>query len=575
MTRSRSSTFLLIVFLALGGAGAAAAWFALADDVTPPGLVLEVDAVDRPQVEIENADGTNSRLVDVEPERSDFVAGETSVAFPLEVELRLVQRGTFEQEEGLPPIGSGADARLRGSIYAEDGSGMRATVKLIGGPNEGRVLQCDKDGAYGAFDLYPGLAIVRVETPRGHVAEREIRLRRHAEEICTIGFGQPASIYGEVTTRDGHPIEGAEVRISGHETISDEKGEFYLPRVASGKALAVVSKPGYALYRETVPVPRGRVVTKDRLSFRLSPGATLEVTVLENVGAREPAKLFILPAGGQRVNMDRGQRTFPWHLVNPVEIFPGASAVVDDLPDGRVNLRLFHSGAVANPRQTAIRLVGGSKRQAVLHLEPTQQLRGKVLREGAPVAGAKVMLEAPNRFDATVGALGANPEFAQGMILGHVPSAVQSVRSDSRGAFVFTSYAAVTSTYYLSAETTDGAWHANRVVRADETDIEVELEPTLTREAQLRIRLAGRHQGLPVEVTVNGAPRDSFELAPEDDLWLGDLAPGRWVIDVNWHGEPVLRSQSLKLDETEELHLVLPDGALHGQTEEERKRAGR
>jgi hypothetical protein len=78
-----------------------------------------------------------------------------------------------------------------------------------------------------------------------------------------------------------------------------------------------------------------------------------------------------------------------------------------------------------------------------------------------------------------------------------------------------------------------------------------------------------------VEVTVNGAPRDSFELAPEDDLWLGDLAPGRWVIDVNWHGEPVLRSQSLKLDETEELHLVLPDGALHGQTEEERKRAGR
>lgn len=575
MTRSRSSTLLLILFLVLGGAGAVAAWFVLAEDPAPPGLVLEVDAVDLPQLEPEDAD-TSSRLVAAaEPDRPAFTAGQTSVVFPLEVDLQLVQRGSFEREEGLLPIGSGADARLRGNIYGEDGAGLRATVTLVGGPNEGRVLRCDNEGAYGAFDLYPGLAIVRVETPRGHVAEQEVLLRGHAEEICTIGFGQPATIYGEVTTLDGQPIEGARVRISGHEAMSDDKGEFYLPGIASGKALAVVEKPGYARYRETVPVPRGAVVTKDRLSFRLSPGANLEVTVLENVGAREPAKLFILPAGGQRVNMDRGQRTYPWHLVNPVEIFPGGSTLIEDLPDGRVNLRLFHSGAVANPRQTAVKLVGGTVRQAVLHLEPAQQLRGQVLREGKPVAGATVTLEAPNRFSATIGALGTSSEFAQGMIIGHMPSAVQRVRTDDRGSFVFTSYASITSSYYLFAETTDHAWHANRVVRADETDIEVELEPTVAREVRLRIRLAGRYQGLPVEVRVSGAPRDPFELAPDDDLWIDGLEPGRWVVDVSWHGEPVIRGQSLQLEESEELRLVLPDGALHGQTEEERRRAGR
>lgn len=577
MGSSSKSLPLLAVVLALVVGGGGVAWLVLRQDVAfdslAPGARAPAGAVDPIESE---APPESRELVAIGPveEPSGAEPREaTTVVHPLELELSLIQRGNFDLQEGLPAVGTGATARLRGHLFGPDGRGLEGSVTFVAGTNEGRVLRCDATGEYGAADLYAGLGVVRCQTNHGYVAEREVRLRPRTEEVLTVGFGHPASVYGAVVDGENMPIEGADVRLDGLETRTDERGEFHFPSVASGSALAIVSKPGFATYREVVPIPRGRVVEAGRLRFRLEPGASLEITVLEIVGAREQAEVYLIPTGGQPVNREAGQRTFPWYRVNPVRIHPGGTALVEDLPEGRVALMLFHSGAVANPRQSAVKLSRGSKRQVVLHLEPAQQLRGRVLREGNPVSGAWATLEAPDRTGATIAALAAGPEILQSMVLPHVAAGVQRVRTDDSGRFFFTVFPEFTSRYYLSASTTDGTWSGNRVVAADAGDVELPLERTRT-EGRLHVAMAGRYQGLPVRVRVDGAPRDPIDLAAEDQLWIDHLVPGTWRVDASWDDVAVLRGQIVEVVRDAELDLVLPAGALHGQTDEERRRAG-
>ena len=540
MTRSRQ-TALLLLFLSLVAAGGALAWWSSREAPIEAGG-LDIDRAAPDVSSMPQASQELDALVEREVQSTD---DPTTVVWPLEVDLRLIEHGTFEIPQGATPLASGANAEMKGNVYSPQGVGEQATVEFIAGPNAGRVLTCDADGAYGASDLYGGLSIVEIKTPTGRVAQREVLLREFAESPLTIGFGRPASVYGTVVDARNEPLADASVLLDGREMITDENGEFYFPTVASGKALAIVSKPGYATYREVVPLTAGFVVEPGKLSFRLERGASLEVSVQEAIGAREPAWVYVIPSGGQRVNSVRGQRTFPWYSVNPVRVFPGSSTLVEDLPAGRVELVLFHSGAVAKPRSVAATLTAGQTKSQILHLEPAQQLFGTVSSEGVPVARAHVRLEAPHRSKATTKALRKRHDFGREIVMPHVPAALQEVRSDEKGRFVFTTYPDSADIYYLTAETDDGRWRASRAVQLDEADLDIELEQVSSRLSSIEIAMPRRYQGLPVEVRVQGEPRAKYELAAVDPLKVAELEKGTWRLDLRWNGEYVERGATV------------------------------
>ncbi len=570
MSRDQESSKLLAVVVLLAAAGAAAFFFLgrAATDVAPQAVVSVEPGDPLPT----RAPGPEDEMV--EPARRPEGAP-TSVVWPLEVDCSFLSSDAFERAEGMLAVGSGASASLVGSIYSATGKPEEgATVTFLAGANQGRVLVCDSTGAYGASDLYGGLSILSIETPSGSVAEREVRLRELTEARVSVGFGSPGAVYGKVKDREGNPIEGAQVRIDGKESLTDHEGIFHVPYVASGSALTIVEKEGYALYREILPVTHDFVLTPDKVTFVLHPAARLSLSVAENIGAREPALVYLLPGGGQRVNDVMGQRTFPWHRINPVEVFPGGTTVVDGLPAGRVDIFLFHSGGTASPPQSSVRLAAGQERAEVLHLAPTGQIHGRVVRDGVGVAGAQVRLEAPNRTAATLTAIGRTSTVLQSAVLPHLPPALQEVQADSKGRFVFTAYPG-TKGYYLSATSPDGKWSGTDVVRPDVENLELSLSPIAAEQGDLVLSMKGRYQGLPVKLRVRGTPRDLFELSAEEDLLVAGLERGTWRVRVLWNGDELERGALVKIGaEPASLELGLPEGAVHGQTEFERTRSG-
>ncbi len=572
-------TFVLLIVLGLAALGASLWWLdrGAVDSVTRPKPV-EIEVAPAPLPEVAPRDEVREELTPEAP--PDEVLLGTSVIWPLEVQLTLVARAEFGATDGTPPPGTGASAGLQGHLWGPSDEGLRGSITFTAGSNRGRALTCDAEGAFGASDLYPGLNIVRVETSVGFSAEREVRLRARQEELLNIGFGRPAVVSGSVLDTQGVAVVGAEVTLDGHAGTTNDEGVFYFPEVASGMALATVFKAGFARYREIVPISAGRMIEKDQLQFRLSPSASLEV-VLEGAAGdmHSPAKVFLFPVGPQRVNSARGQQTFPWHLVSPVELYPGGSKVIDGLPDGHLLLAVFRPGAVAERPYVKVRIYEGRTTQQVVKLLPGPALRGRVLRGGEPVTGARVRLEAPNRQSASELVLNKDPEFNQELVFPHLPSGLQEVSTDASGHFELTLFSDVSTGYYLTAETLDGLWRAGRSVRTDESaEIEIELERASQNVASLRLGLSPRFQGLPVAVRVMGAPRDPFELEPKaEELSIENLEEGTWRVDVTWHGEDLLENLLVQVGQDKEhsLFVKLPPGAVDGQTAEERRRAGR
>ena len=163
------------------------------------------------------------------------------------------------------------------------------------------------------------------------------------------------------------------------------------------------------------------------------------------------------------------------------------------------------------------------------------------------------------------------------MILQQLPPSLQETVSDSRGRFTFTSYRDTSRGYYLSAESRDGKLRGTCVVPPDTAQADFTLHPVSEARGELEITMKGRYQGLPVQVRVNEAPRDSFVLAAGRELTIDELDAGTWRLDVRWH-ERYLRQSELVViegDAATELAVILPKGALHGQSEDARLRVGR
>lgn len=565
---------LLILTLILAGAGTAV-WFAEGEPQEPktllPAQASGPSAGSGLKAREEGA-GRVDGLTLQGPDRPGGTGLATTVEHPLEVRLVLVKEGQFDGGE-LPPPRSDANARLRGFVRGNKGTGIPSKVTFLAGPNQGRELQSDPEGRFGATDLFQGLSLVRVEAGVGLVSEREVSLRQLSESELNLDMSQRAAAYvsGTVTDTSGAPLEGAEVSMDGGRTLTDVNGEFDFPRITPGKVPVVVKKHGYAHSYQMFHVVHGRAISRDKLTFPLSRGVDLELRLEAAVGSPGPVQVFIMPVGGSSVVTSLGARTYPWHQVNPIEVHPGGSTLVEGLQEGHVSLLAFHPGAIASPPLVNKNLLAGRKNQHLVRLRaaPTA-IRGLVRgADGRPLSGASVRLEDPARtFASSRATQQSRPDLMTGAMTQHLPAAVQETKTNKTGHFVLTAYPKISvKGYYLTIVSPDRTERAIRVVPAAKAQLEIDLEKIEETAGSFSIRMGGRYQGLPVDVTINGQPSGRRILPAEEDLRVDGLVPGLWRMEIWWHQDRLEPGKQLQVEpgrETQE-RLVLPLAAIEGR----------
>jgi len=564
MTRSSQTLLLLGFFLAATCAGAYIFFGteleeqALAEVALVP--VSKGDPLKHGEVVVTKPREVAPRTKTVEP---------TTVLWPLELDLDIVSPSYLpESSEGQRP-GAGRRARLIGNIADARGEPVLAKVEFVSGANMGRVLFCGTDGSFGANDLYPGLAIVRVSATGIVGSRREIVLRQNTEYTLNIGYGRPGAVQGEVVDAQGVGIEDAKVIIDGLATRTDAEGYFYLGGLASDRALLEIEAPGYSGVRDVVGITAEFTIPRGRLVYRLERSADLEIVLKTDIGAKENAQVVILPSDTKQI------RRFPWYLTNPVEITPGTSITVRDLPVGAVTVRVYHRGALAIPAERLINLRSGVSNRVEVELQPAPVLRGIVTQNGKAVPGARVKLEAPDRVAATLSYFRTAHWFLESEVLPTFPFAVQEVLADGNGAFMFTAWPEVSESRYLEAWSLDGQAWGGRFVGPDDSEVNLEIQPLERGRAELHIDLPDRTQALEIKLTINGTPAESFSIAAGEDLVIDQLLEGTWNVKARWYDEVLLNEPNLELDGVRTLRSTLPERAIVGDNREAWERAGR
>lgn len=554
----------LLVLFALGGLGTGA-WLLLRTPDGPRPLAPEVSIGPRPGP-LEPAPGATPRLESV-VENPTHAANR--VAFPLELELELLRADASVSAPGVPPLGSAATARLRGSVFSGVGTPVAAEVRFEAGPNQGRVLQCDSTGRFGATDLYPGLAVVRVRGVNIVGSQRIVRLRQKTESEFNLGYGRLTEVTGEVQTREGQALAGAKVSFDGQEAETDERGVFHFDGVASGQVLVLVQKAGYASVQEELSVPAGKKIERGQLRYALDKGARIVVHLPDRIRGDVQALCFLGADKGQG-----SQRNYPWFLVNPVKIWPGGEQTIEDLPPGNVWLRVFHSGAQSKPRMKTVALGPAAEVDVTIEFEPAPTIHGTVTRGGTPVNRAEITLEAADRLRATLAAFDApNEFFVESDVRPDAPPAVEVALSDAAGHYEISSWESAAKERYLVARADGGRLVATRILRGGESEVNLELAAASAGDGLLRLTLPERTQVLPVRIAVNGERRQPIELPPGQDLRVPDLVRGRWKLSARWNGEVLANGKELEVLGETALPLDLPEGAIAGQDAQTQKRA--
>lgn len=515
-----------------------------------------------------------SEVHDVLPVATPVAGGstETTVAWPVEVELELLEPAERLRGEGVDPLGSGRSARLRGQVTVGDRVGVPATLRFVAGLNEGRTLTTNEQGYFGARDLYPGVSLVRIDGPGIAGSLREVRLLRDKESLLAIDYGAPGSVGGVVFGLGGEPMEGVEVELDGRRGTTDAQGVFRFAGVPGGSDVALVLRAkGFATQYHTIGVAAARAIEPTHYRFTMELGGSLEVSIVRSAGEPGPARVLLETA------LNDVQQPYAWHLLGPYELMPGSSLLLEDLPPTRIVVRVEHAGARANPPQATAVVRPNHVERTSFELEPAPTLAGRVVdAEGLAVPEARVRLEAPDRASATFGHLRVLPGHFE---LNFHPSygpALSETTSDHQGAFHFTVWPEQVPTAYLVAESRDGSLRGGRAVRVDAGEVELVLHPAQEGRARLELDFGGRTQGLPVQVSVDGELRPEVVLGVDEPLAIDGLAPGRWRLHARWNGEYLLGgsgSMEFELDGTERRSLTLPQGAILGQDRDTLERA--
>ncbi|HEX6884996.1 MAG TPA: carboxypeptidase-like regulatory domain-containing protein [Planctomycetota bacterium] len=496
----------------------------------------------------------------------------TTVLWPAKVELELLEARFLPKEEGVPPVGSGAGARLSGRIADVRDQGVAAEIHFLAGANAGRVLRADPEGRFGAVDLYPGLSVLEVRGPGTLGSRREVRLRRGQETLLNIGYGRPGAVMGKVQDSTGKGLEGAHVTVDGTRTTTDTEGRFFLNAVAAGQVLCEVELEGFAYYQELVWVAGADTTAQDRMTFTLKPEAKLTLALSGNAGGPGPAQVYVFSDRPEfNANSAFRNEGFPWHKLNPIEVFPGRPVTIGKLRPEVVKIHVFRPGAKA-----AMKVVNlaASQRDVVIDLQPAPTLTGTVMQDGKPVANAFVKLEAPDRVRATLAYFTEPSYYLETAVMPNLPPGLQETRTDREGRFVLTAWEDVSPVRYLEARGPGGGGWAGRFVKPGESGVTLELASVELGDSTLLVEFPGRHQGLPLELWIGGSPTAEQTLAPEQDLEIESLVAGRWRAKVSWHAQPLLEEE-LELSDVKRLVVPLIPECVEGQSEEQWKRAGR
>ncbi|MFT5199947.1 MAG: hypothetical protein ACI87O_002621 [Planctomycetota bacterium] len=468
---------------------------------------------------------------------------EADLAYPLEIDLVLLQAG--DPFEAGQEIRSGAKAALRGSLHTDEGKGLVGTVVFLAGANKGREIPCAEDGSFLVTDLYPGLSVVRVDSGRGRFSVREVRLAQLSTTSLNIAFGtrSAAQVRGRVVDPFGKAVGGVEVKVDGQAAYTDEQGYFEIYRVTAGRLLVEVKANGYASYRETLPISRGANIPRDRLVFTIEPEAFLDIELVGSVGSSEPALVYLFPSGGQRINKQRGQRTFPWYKVNPIMVEPGRTVSVGGLPKGHVTVMTFKSGAAAKPERRNVNLDAQRRAALKVTLAPGPSVTGQALVDGKPAAGASVRLESLDPSATSMHSLGRRPSFRMEMVFDLLPAAVQTVKADSRGRFQLTTHADIDSEYLLVITSADRKHRLVKRIKELEGNLKADLEPVRPGVGELQIEWDAKGRSLPYRVRMPGTVGQREVLPPGEVLSVPDLPKGLWRVDVSYNGRFLERGQ--------------------------------
>lgn len=504
-------------------------------------------------------------------------AGPTTVLWPLEVELDLLEADFMPSEEGVMRVGSGASASLVGNISDRKQQGVAAQVRFVAGSNEGRVLRANTKGDFGAHDLYPGVSIVEVSGPGIVGSKREVRLRQRQEEILNIGYDRPSTVVGWVKDEAGEPVLGAKVTLDGIPLNCDLDGAFSATNVASGiNVVLEIDHEDYIAQHYVVRVPAGTRTQDDQWQFHLKRGAELLLAVDNDIGGPEPVEVYLLPGADHRRNLGGiGYRLerFPYHSLNPIKVRPGRPEVVRGLPSGSVAVYAFRPGARA--KMGFINLRAGRESVHKIRLTSAEVIQGTLTEEGEPVAGVEVSLEAPNRVRATLSYLVESAGFLETAVMPTFPAAAQRSRTNAKGEFKFEVWEKESTTRYVEARGLDGKSYAGQFVHRGDRELKLELKPADLGSSSLELDFPGRFQSLPVELRLNGKPFDPTLIAVGDKLLIGDLLEGRWRIAIKWRTTEVLPEQTLRISATTERSIRLIPECIEGQDEEAWLRAGR
>jgi len=568
---------LVLVLLALGGA-----WFTATQwtgDLAPESARSDADPFVA-DVNVTTADAARETVV-APDDPDDVDSTESTVAWPVRVDLSLVEADHWPSEEGVKPLGSDANAEFAGTLHHGD-RGLDGRVVFIAGPNQGRELEATAEGGFGATDLRPGLNIVRVVSPGQRGALRQVRLRPNVKTDLNVNFFRPTSVWVTVHDDQGQPLEGAEVRMDGQSARTDVDGHAYLPAVTPGRDIVVeVSKEGFATYGGLIGLSLGHPVPQGKIQYRLAKACRLDVSISSSVGGRGDALVLVMPDNPlAAVDGQRGlggypisAKDYPWHRINPKRLSPGGRLTYGDLPPRRVAVRVFHEGAEADPAVSIVHLRPDRNEQVDVEMKETERVLGRVTIDGEPAADARVVLEAPDRTAATLQYFSEAPYFLEAVALPALPVAYQEVTTDASGEFVLSSWTKYARARYLHATSADGRWFGGRVVRAGADRVELELEPIEAGRGTLEIAFPNRFQALPVELRINGRPETQTVLPASQALMLEDVTEGTWTLEARWNGQRILAPRTFELAGETRQVVELPEGAILGQDPETVRRA--
>ncbi|MCY2958567.1 MAG: carboxypeptidase-like regulatory domain-containing protein [Planctomycetota bacterium] len=567
---ARNVLLVCLVAAAIVGLGLAG-WWILREAPGPVAVVDVGPAAGLPAPSAPAPEGENKRKLELaEDDAPAFQSLETTVIFPLEVEMKLLRAASNPKADGSPGLGAGATATLAGSVVDGKNGGVRAQVRFLAGPNRGRTLYADSLGRFGADGLYPGLSVVGISGPGIPGSQREVRLRPQRETQLNIGYARPARVYADVMDKDAKPIQGAVVTLDGQVAETGEEGFVEFGAVAAGEVLVVVEKAGFASLRQTLNLVGGNTLERGKIKFRLDPGASLQVSITDALNAGQQATLFILPE-----DID-GERKFPWQKVNPVRIWPGGTAIVEDLPEARVTLRLYHAGALSKPARRSVELHPGARETVEFGLQPAPVVTGVVTDGGTPAENAIVRLEPPDRTAAMLSVFGQSSYlFLESDVLPELPPALQEATTNGKGEYQLSASEDVSAVRYLTALSRDGKRVAHAVLKLGDVRADLALKPVENGAGELAIQMQDRIQPLPVQVTVEGVPRDPFVLPLGRDLRIANLPEGSWLVTVRWSDAVLTKDQPLEIAGDTRLFVALPEGAIVGQDAETRRRAGK